>query len=351
MVTNSQIYKCNDPEYRNNIVLANDIGSRYQIPALVNNNNIEEVPFDMHDGIERNVEVTADISDGVAGRLVQVCSTECHNVTTAPVISKMSLRVLRMCYKACTLVLNPNYDPNEDITAVAPHVYDTSARQMEGWLYGGYSTTPSLAPIEGLNGFKDIAVTFQSPPNLPIDPTDYSSLCEFFVAGIDQARKGSLLSGFEYSKRDIEVHVSTQIVDKINCAILSNTAIGLWDRLLQGVLSEVRVIVSEQIGNEVYFINSRRYNGKHNSILKTLQPDIYYAKSKVEWGMLLGTITVRSQSSYPTVVYAENVISDLVVLELKQLKDQIKSVDAKKQELQYNSLEKRIKYLTAITSK
>lgn len=361
MVTNSNIWKCNDPDFINNAVLATDIGSRYQIPALVNNNNIIEVPYDLHDGYERNVEVGADLTDGVAGRLKQVCSTECHNVKTVPVISKMALRVLSMCYKASTLVCNPDYGNNEDITQVFPHVYDTSARQMEGWMYGGYSNTPLLSGIEGLNGFKDIAVTYQGPPALPIDPSDYEALCEFFVSGINQARKGSLLAGFEYSKSDIEVHVSTQIVDKINCSILSNTAIGLWDRLLQGVLSQVKVVVSEQIGNEVYFINARRYNGKHNSIARLQEADRINHQNKVIWGMLLGTITVRSQSSSPTVIYAENVLSDLVVLEIESLKEQIEKIDLaikegrmqkeEKDSKQYSSLEKRIKYLTFINDK
>ena len=308
-MTSSTSWICNDPEFINNQILALAPAAPYQIPAMASlGDRFTQVGFDVHDSIQRVVEVGTDMQDGrVAGRLLEVCSTETQAVFTRPRASRAAVRVLAFHYDISTLVVDPSYGMEEDINRILPEVRDTNSKQMERCLYRGYSGVPLLQAVEGLNGFKDIGV--DESPAAPIDPADYSALSRFFVGGINSVRKGGATGdGYEFLHSDIEVHVGQTVVDQINFSVLANTAIDLWQKMQESALSRVAaVVVSEQIGNEVYFINRKRVRGLDNGRLRLAQKKDSPFPMKERYVMLAGTPSVWGQNTKP-VVYATDVV-------------------------------------------
>lgn len=314
MVTNVSSWKC-DINFINNTVIAKSPVPLYQIPMLpVLGSAIQQANYDIYDVNNRYVEVgtnyeggSGGFDGGVFGRLKQVCSTECAVVRTQVSQERLSLRPLCAEYAVDNLICNPDYGLQEELNTILPEIRNTSARQIERFAYLGYSGVPQLSDIPGLRGLADISTAFTAPPTLPIASNDYQSLCEFFTNGINQARTGNVSQGYEFARIDISVHVSSDIVDKINCSILANTTVGLWDQLLSSTLSGISVVISDQISNTVYFVNNRRILGRYNYILSEGQP--YSWKGKTVYMMLLGTISFNPLSTAPPVILATNVLS------------------------------------------
>lgn len=316
MVTNLGSWAC-DNNFILNTVLAKSPVQLYQIPMLsALGTAVSQVNFDIHDSREYSIELGSNLSDtenfdgGVFGRLKNVCSTECAVIRTKVLAETLSLRALCAEYAVDNLVCSPSYGVLESLDAILPEIRNTSARQIEKFGYIGYSGVSQMKNIPGLRGLLDISTAFAGPPALPIDATDYGALCQFFTNGINQVRKGALTSGYEFLKSDISVHVASDVVDKINCSILSATTIGLWEKLSSSVLSQTAggtAVVTDQISNQVFFVNNKRISGKYNYILKNGMP--YSFKMKTFYPLLLGTISFNPTSSVPPVVFADNVLA------------------------------------------
>ena len=76
----------------------------------------------------------------------------------------------------------------------------------------------------------------------------------------------------------------------------------------ESALSRVAaVVVSEQIGNEVYFINRKRVRGLDNGRLRLAQKKDSPFPMKERYVMLAGTPSVWGQNTKP-VVYATDVV-------------------------------------------
>lgn len=312
MATASTSWKCPSIDFYQNVLVAQAPNPPYVIPMFAPMSDLLTfAPFDLHNEQNRYVEIGADMfADGVAGRLVEASTTECHSIKTVVNTTDLALRILCMEYTECNLIVSPGYGKQESIDRVYPEVLDTSSRQMERFAYVGYSSFRNpIKDIRGLYGFKDIGAEKSGGVTTPIAPNDYSSLCKFFTEGINDVRKGTLAAGgSEFSRSDVDVHVSRDLVDLVNCSVLSNTTIGLWDQLRTSALGGVaNVIISEQITNSVYFVNRRRIYGKYNSLAR-LGVSYRVMGNKTIYPIMLGTISFGKLNSLP-VVYKENVIN------------------------------------------
>lgn len=312
MVTSSTTWECYDPCFVTNVILAQAAIEPYVIPMFQAGRMRSLIPlttFNIKDSNNRLVTVCTDLTRGrLAGRMLNVCSTETQKVSTKAISRKLSLRIVAFHYDVSGLTVDPSYGTLEDISNIYPEVRDTNTRQIEECIYKGYTGVDNLEDVEGLNGLRDIGVEKTGGVTTPIDPTDYESLCKFFMEGINDAQKGNVTTGYEFSRSDIEVHVGRQLVDAISCSVLANTAIGLWDQLQSSVLQGNTVIVSEQIGNDAYFINTKRVRGEDNGraeIIDIGRPGDFPLKTRYHIGC--GTVSVIGLNDAP-VIWAEDVV-------------------------------------------
>ena len=306
-------YICPDNRIRQDVILAAAEGLPFQSTLL---SSISDKLTDMgvelarytynyyQIGASNNKDNNAGIN--YYGAMVEVCSTEGQNIQTIPTHNSLRAVSLRFILRDCAVRVSPDYTGESLSTYTNRVLTDQSIRQMEAWGYQGYAGT-QLGSVSGLNGLKDIGTEKVPGVVTPIDPTDYTAFCTYLTEGINAVRAGDTI-GNQYSRGDVDVHISRDIVDKINCSLVAGTSVSYYNNILNGILSDVRgVYVSDTISNSIYFVNHAKVFAIHTPILTERPENPIACQGGFIYEYYGGTVSFGNTGPTP-VIYGENVL-------------------------------------------
>lgn len=250
-----------------------------------------------------------NFNQGYWGAPVEVCTTESQMVYSEVNDVTLTYATLRFCIKECIIQVAGYEQLDENLIVFANRVLtDTTVRQMEKFGYLGYTGYAPLDKAKNLKGLKDLGTLKTGGTTTPIDPSNYSAICSYITEGINEVRAAPDNSlGNEYPKSVVDVHISSDIVDKINCSLVGNNAIPAFSVLQQGILSSVRnVYISDCIKNSIYFVNHEKVFAHHTGLLSQRDQAIPCTGGNM-YEFYAGCISFGATGEKP-VIYGENVL-------------------------------------------